>query len=113
LCKNKATKSDLTDDFLEYCKLRDSSEKAYHFYRNCKRKYLNQGDDGCGPSGINFKWPDIDNKDYQDALQAAKEGKSPNNISPIIQYSLNDGVTAMWMGDLESDFMEKLRIILI
>ena len=36
-------------------------------------------------------------------------GKSPNNISPIIKYSLQDGVTALWMGDLETDFMEAIE----
>jgi hypothetical protein len=33
----------------------------------------------------------------------------PNNISCILQYSLEDGVTMLWMGDLETDFMEKLQ----
>lgn len=34
---------------------------------------------------------------------------SPNNISPIVKYSLNEGVTILWMGDLEADFMEKIK----
>lgn len=39
----------------------------------------------------------------------AKEGKSPNNISPIIKYSLSNGVTVLWFGDLENSFMEKIK----
>lgn len=35
--------------------------------------------------------------------------KSPNNISPIIKYSLNNGVTVLWFGDLENTFMEKIK----
>ena len=38
-----------------------------------------------------------------------KNGESPNNISPIIKYSLNDGVTVLWFGDLENSFMEKIK----
>ena len=32
-----------------------------------------------------------------------------NDISPIIQYKLDKGVTALWMGDLTTDFMEKIE----
>ena len=42
-------------------------------------------------------------------LLNAKEGKSPNNISPIIKYSLSNGVTVLWFGDLENSFMEKIK----
>jgi len=41
-------------------------------------------------------------------LAQAEAGESPNNISPIITYSVKGGVTAMWMGDLETDFMESI-----
>ena len=30
-------------------------------------------------------------------------------ISPIIRYNLADGAHVMWMGDLETDFMEKIK----
>lgn len=62
-----------------------------------------------GSSGINILWPIVDNEDYQNELLNVKEGKSPNNISPIIKYSLNNGVTVLWFGDLESSFMEKIK----
>jgi len=30
-------------------------------------------------------------------------------ISPIISYSLNNGVKMLWMGDLETEFMENIQ----
>jgi hypothetical protein len=48
------------------------------------------------------------NQDYRDALALAADGGSPNDISPIIKYSLKGGVTVLWMGDLETDFMVKI-----
>ena len=62
-----------------------------------------------GSAGINILWPIISNEHYQKALIEAKKGNSPNNISPIIQYFLKNGVKALWMGDLETDFMEKIE----
>jgi beta-lactamase superfamily II metal-dependent hydrolase len=54
-------------------------------------------------------WPKTDNVHFKNELTNAKNGGSPNNISPIITYCLNNGVTAMWMGDLETDFMENIK----
>lgn len=62
-----------------------------------------------GSSGINILWPITSNEDYKTELSNAKDGKSPNNISPIIKYSLNNGVTVLWFGDLENTFMEKIK----
>ena len=72
---------------------------------------MNKNDDEkkYGSSGINILWPIVDNEDYQNELLNVKEEKSPNNISPIIKYSLNNGVTVLWFGDLESSFMEKIK----
>lgn len=36
--KNGATKPDETDDFKEYCALRDDSNKAFYLVRGCSRK---------------------------------------------------------------------------
>ena len=41
-------------------------------------------------------------------LENVKNGESPNNISPVIRYRVEDGMTALWMGDLESAFMESI-----
>ena len=103
---NEATKSDETDDFKEYKKLRDDGKKAFYLYKGCSRKWMNCGDDERGGAGINCLWPVRENQNFKDALQKAKNGESPNNISPIITYSINDGAKFMWLGDLETDFLE-------
>ena len=105
--KNKATKSHETDDFNQYCSLRDS-DKAHYLKRGCGRNQM-------GEAGIQILWPDTGNQNYVMAervrlvaLVQAARGGSPNNISPIIQYSLEGGARVLWMGDLETDFMEKI-----
>ena len=105
---NQTTKEDKTDDFKEYCELRDS-EKAFYLEKNCKRMWMNLKGKGRGSAGINILWPEVKNKHYKDSLQKAKKGESPNNISPIIQYSLKNSVKILWMGDLEADFMENIE----
>lgn len=106
--KNEATKSVETDGFKRYCSLRDS-DKVFNIYKGCSRKWMNQGDDTRGSSGINILWPDTSNEDYKAELKKAKEGTAFNNISCITEYSLKDGITAIWMGDLEKEFMEKIK----
>jgi beta-lactamase superfamily II metal-dependent hydrolase len=105
--KNKVTKEDESDDFQHYCKLRDS-EKAFFIYRGVGRKWLNETDDTRGGAGIRVEWPVVENKDYKEALNGAEAGDSPNNVSAVLRYSLKDGATFMWMGDLETAFMEKI-----
>lgn len=106
--KNKATKPDETTDFNKYCELRDS-DKAFYLYKGCSRKWLNQSDDERGSAGINILWPITNNEYYKEALKKAENGENSNNISPIVKYSLEDGVTMLWMGDLDSDFMENIK----
>ena len=106
--KNSAKKEDETDDFKRYKRLRDG-DKAFYIYRGCKRRWMNQTDKVRGQSGINIRWPITSNKHFKQALEDARDGKSPNNISPVITYSLNDGVDMAWFGDLETDFMEKIK----
>ncbi|MFC1780850.1 hypothetical protein ACFLZ8_01120 [Planctomycetota bacterium] len=107
--KNEATKPDETDDFDTYCILRDDSNKAFFLSRGCSRKWLNMDDNERGSAGINILWPITSNEHYIEALKKAKEGKSFNNISSIVRYSLNGGTTVLWMGDLETDFMENIK----
>lgn len=106
--RNKASK-DKTDSFNKYCELRDS-DKSFYLYKGCSRKWMNQEEpgDGIGRAGINIYWPNISNSEYIKALKDASKGGSPNNISPIIGYSVKDGGSFMWMGDLETDFMESI-----
>lgn len=111
--KNEATKKDETTGFKRYCKLRDG-DKAFYIFKNCSRKWMNQegnDDNGkyIGSSGINILWPNTENQFFKDALKVAKDGGSPNNISPIITYSINDGAIYQWMGDLETAFMENIK----
>jgi hypothetical protein len=106
--KNEATKEDPTDDFEFYCEIRDSN-KSYYIEKGITRKWLNESSDERNGAGIYFQWPVLSNKDYIDALKKAKERKSPNNISPIINYKLKDGVSVLWMGDLERTFLDKIE----
>ena len=106
--KNSTAKEDETDDFKRYKKLRDG-DQAFYIYNGCERKWMNQGDEERGSSGIKIRWPITSNKHFKKALEDADDGKSPNNISPVITYSLNDGVDMAWFGDLETDFMEKIK----
>lgn len=105
---NEATKSDETTSFKKYCELRDS-DKAFYIYKGCSRKWMNESDDERGSSGITIIWPNTENEDFKEELEKSKDGNSPNNISPIIKYSLDNGVKMLWMGDLETDFMEKIE----
>jgi beta-lactamase superfamily II metal-dependent hydrolase len=105
--KNEATKEYKTIDFKKYCKLRDS-EKAYYLKEGCTRKWLNENTDERGSAGISILWPITSNKNFQDELRKVKEGKSPNNISPIIKYSTGKK-SFLWMGDLETSFMERIE----
>ena len=105
--KNEARKDDETDDFKRYKKLRDG-DKAFHLHKGCTRRWMNQTNEERGNSGINIHWPVTANEHFKRALKDAAAGKSPNNISPVITYSLEDGVKMAWFGDLETDFMEKI-----
>ena len=88
--------------------MRDDTEKAFYIYKGCERKWMNQDSEERGSSGINVLWPDINNSQFKDQLATANDGGNANNISPIIKYSLNHGVVALWFGDLESEFMDMI-----
>ncbi|HET9898476.1 MAG TPA: MBL fold metallo-hydrolase [Streptosporangiaceae bacterium] len=105
---NNATKDNPTADFKRYRKLRDDTKKAFYLSKGCTRRWMNQASDERGASGINILWPVLTDSDYKSALEDAANGLPPNNISCIIQYQLKDGVKMLWMGDLETDFMEKI-----
>ncbi|MDD5902413.1 MAG: hypothetical protein PUC58_03510 [Oscillospiraceae bacterium] len=106
--KNEAVKDDETDDFKHYCTLRDG-EHAYYVSKGCSRKWMNITDEERGSAGIDFKWPISSNSDFKEALSMVAEGTGFNNISPIFTYSVENGVVAMWMGDMEHDFLEKVK----
>lgn len=106
--KNQAIKDEETEDFQQYCSMRDS-ESAFHLSKGCTRKWLNESSEERGGSGIRILWPITSNKHFKDALGAANEGSSPNNISPIVNYRVQDGASVLWMGDLEKDFMQNIK----
>lgn len=111
--KNAATKSDPSESFKYYCKLRDDTEKHYFVHKGGKRKWMNDNDENdgknYGSSGINFLWPDVSDANFKEAQKLAADGDSYNNLSPIFTYSVKDGIVAMWMGDMEHDFLEKIK----
>jgi len=105
---NEATKPNEDDHFIHYRSLRDS-KKSFKIYKGCSRRWMNDDDDERKSSGINIKWPDVANEDYNDALQRAKEGEEYNNISAIVCYSIKNGPSYQWMGDLKTEFTEKIE----
>ena len=106
--KNNATKAEVTDDFNQYRKLKEG-DNAFYISKGCKRKWLNDFDEDRGGAGINFLWPDVKNTDFIAALHGAENGNSPNNISPIIKYSIENSGSFLWLGDLETEFMKKVE----
>lgn len=106
--ENKATKKDETEDFKEYCSLRDGNQHFY-LYEGCARRWMNMENEERGSSGISILWPKTNNQYFKDALEKAHNGESPNNISPIVKYSLESGVKILWFGDLEKDFMKNIK----
>jgi beta-lactamase superfamily II metal-dependent hydrolase len=105
--KNNASKMDESESFKHYCRLRDS-DKAYYVYKGCVRRWMNQSDDGRGSSGINILWPDTSNEHFKAALQNAAKGKEFNNVSLVARYAIEGGASFMWVGDLETQFMEDI-----
>lgn len=105
--KNQAVKDVDTDSFVRYCALRDSG-KAFYISKGCTRKWMNRGDEERKTSGINVLWPDTSNVHFQEALEACDAGESYNNTSAVIRYSVENGASFLWLGDLETEFMENI-----
>ncbi|MCU0730892.1 MAG: MBL fold metallo-hydrolase [Hyphomonas sp.] len=106
--KNQAIKDDETDSFRHYCKLRDDPKKAFYIYKGCSRKWMNLSDEVRQTSGIQILWPDVLNKHFVAALAACDTGESYNNTSAAIRYSIANGASFLWLGDLETEFMENI-----
>jgi len=109
--ENAATKEDETASFRTYCALRDG-EKSYYIYKGCSRRWMNKSSDERDTAGLNILWPITKNADFLAALEVCNDGGSPNNISPIISYTLNGGVKVLWFGDLEHHFMESIQDVI-
>lgn len=108
--KNNAAKNSDNKDFQKYCELRDHPKKSFYISRGVNRKWMNESDEIRKSSGIKILWPILDNDFFQAALENAEKGNSPNNISPIIRYSIENGPSVIWMGDLETPFMDSITL---
>lgn len=106
---NEATSKNDTEDFKRYCQLRDDTSKSFSLHKGCKRRWMNESDDERKSSGLFCLWPDTSNQKYKDALQVAKEGGDPNNISPAIKYAIDGGYSYLWMGDMETDMQKEFE----
>ena len=69
---------------------------------------MNIGDKERGNAGIDFIWPITRNENFKGALTTVKGGNGFNNISPIFTYSVKNSVVAIWMGDMEHNFLENI-----
>jgi beta-lactamase superfamily II metal-dependent hydrolase len=106
--KNQAIKDKDTASFQRYCALRDDPKKAFYISKGVSRKWMNQEGDGRGSSGINVLWPKLDNPHFKEALAACDAGEHYNNTSAVIRYQLVGGASFIWLGDLETQFMEDI-----
>lgn len=106
--KNQATKSEVTESFKHYCKLRDDSAKAFYISKGVTRKWMNLADAERSSAGVQILWPDTSNVHFKKALAEGNAGESYNNMSAVIRYELEGGASFMWLGDLETDFMESI-----
>lgn len=106
--KNQAIKDIDTVSFKRYCELRDSSKKAFYLYKGCSRKWMNASDGVRKGAGIRILWPNTENQHFKEALESCNNGESYNNTSAVIRYSMQGGASFMWLGDLETDFMENI-----
>ena len=105
--KNQAIKDEDTDSFTRYCQLRDG-DKAFYIFKGCARKWMNLSDEERGTSGISILWPDTSNAYFIEALAECDVGNSYNNTSAVIRYAVEGGASFLWLGDLETTFMENI-----
>lgn len=110
MVKNKKV-FDISESDSKKCKELRDAEDTWGIEAGRRRKYLNQGDESVESSGISFLWPKLGNEAFKKALQAVKEGKSPNNISPAILYRLEDGASFLWLGDMETDMQTEFASV--
>lgn len=105
--KNQAVKDRDTESFRRYRQLRDDKEKAFYISKGCRRRWMNREDESRKQSGIEILWPDLENQSFKQALAACDAGESYNNTSAVVRYSIGN-TSVMWLGDLETDFMNEI-----
>ncbi|UCP11535.1 hypothetical protein K5R88_07845 [Pseudomonas sp. MM213] len=105
--KNTVEKDDLTDSWLHYKSLRDG-DKVFYLEKGVRRRWLNASDESRGSAGVQVLWPNVSNPNFIEAMRKSEAGHSPNNLSCVLRYAVKDGASFMWLGDLETDFMESI-----
>lgn len=107
--KNNSNNPDGGDDFETYCNLRDG-KKSFYLKKGCRRKWLNDGNEERDSSGITILWADENNREFNKVIDNLDNSwGEQNNISPIIRYAIQDSASFLWFGDLETDFMNKIK----
>lgn len=96
--ENKAIKTEETEDFKTYCKLRNS----------CNASYLSKDCRIGSKNGLSCLWPIVGNIYFRNELERAQRGEAFNNISPIITYRVGN-IKVIWFGDIENTFLEKIK----
>jgi len=104
---NNARKTHVTESFRHYCHLRDNAKVAFHVFKGCKRRWMNQEDEQRGGAGLSILWPDLNDANFKQAQRDAYLGTAFNNLSLVMRYKTGPA-SFMWIGDLETDFMEAI-----
>jgi hypothetical protein len=106
--QNKVNKDDETDSFTHYRSLRDGSQ-AYYVSKGCTRRWMNISDNEREHAGIHILWPNTSNAYFKAALRDAEDGIAFNNISLVAKYCGGNNARMLWLGDLETEFMENIE----
>ena len=101
---NEIPENEDDESLTKYIELK--KDHNYAIKEGISRKWLNDNDAEHGSSGIFFQWPILDNESFKAALTKVKKGEEVNNICPVFTYSIYQGPTYMWMGDLETEMQE-------
>lgn len=104
-----AVKNDIPADkndssLSKYIEMKDNHN--YAIKRGIERCWLNDSNAENQGSGINFHWPILSNNKFKEALDNVSKGQKVNDICPIFTYTIEDGATYMWMGDLETEMQQ-------
>ncbi len=108
-CVENSARTDPDNEGVERYRLLHDSDEAFYLTDGCHRRWMNQTSDERGSAGINILWPDRSHESFKTALDEAEKGRSANNICPIASYSLKGGASAVWFGDLETDFLDSIE----
>jgi hypothetical protein len=69
---------------------------------------MNGGTNAHRNDGIDVLWPTTSSCHFDNVLVEAGEADRLYNISPVIQDTVNGEAAILWMGGLETDFMDSI-----